>query len=281
MLLKTNLFIASIIMLAGCAKCQNLGVLGVVNSSVPKDIIEIEGQSNAGGAAFLTTLQSDLRSGVPGAYVYNYQASAWQGLDTTNNGCYAIDGVYTRQFGTELRLMKLLQAHYSRNMYLVKYTQYNTDLYGNTSPTWSNFVSGSLFAGSNTNYSNAMAALTSFAPAVTQRLKAIVWIQGVNDANATTASTYQAALTSFIAAKRAAYGYSVPFVIVRMSNAQTAYGSYTAVIQAAQDAVVANVANCYIVNTDGLSTQSDGVHYNAAGYDALASRIYNVVITIP
>lgn len=80
-----------------------------------------------------------------------------------------------------------------------------------------------------------------------------------------------------MAAKRTAYGYDIPFIIVRLGDGQSG-GSYPykSTVRAAQEWVCANVEGCYLVSADGLNT-TDGSHYDAAGYDTLANRIFDVI----
>jgi len=62
-----------------------------------------------------------------------------------------------------------------------------------------------------------------------------------------------------------------------MGSGQTTYGAGPiATIKSAQNNVVANVSQCYIVSTDSLTT-SDGVHWDDASIEELAQRTLTVL----
>jgi hypothetical protein len=96
----------------------------------------------------------------------------------------------------------------------------------------------------------------------------MIWMQGESDAVNNYTNDYQANLTAFIADIRSTYGTNLPFVIGRLSDAQTAStisASALDAVQAAQDAVAASDYRTGLVNTDNLSVKSDLLHFDVNG----------------
>jgi hypothetical protein len=234
----------------------------------------IEGQSNANGAALNATVPPDLTGVIKDAFIN--MLGDWQGLQV---------GVNTRPFiatqgffGVELRLMKLLADYYGSPQFLYKFAVGGTSLYnnGNDGSCWDSTLPSRLYDMSNAYYSKGLASIPVKAP-----LKCYIWIQGENDASVLAAANlYLANMKKFIANKRAYYGEpTLPFIIVRLSNMQTAY-TYKTTIQAAQDRLALEDPNVYTINTDTKELQAGDIHYTAMGYDAIATDIFNRIILL-
>lgn len=243
------------------------------------DLIEIEGQSNGAGSAPIADLPADLTGPMHGVNVYNHNTQRWETLEPNVNnrgttglsGKGAVDGL-TGEFGIECRLMKLIRAFRGRDQYLIKYCISNTPLAQAGSYTdWSPRATKELFARTNENVRKAIQGLADKRPP-----RLIIWFQGENDANnRAMAAAYQTNLEAFIAGKRAAYGYDIPFIIIRLGDNQRKLSSSADVI-AAQNAVGAQ-RNNYLVSADGCPTRDD-IHYNADGIEEIAQRVYKVLI---
>ena len=109
-----------------------------------------------------------------------------------------------------------------------------------------------------------LAALASTYPNAAMELLGMVWLQGESDTG-TQAVNYQTNLTNFIADVRLTYGADLRFVVIRLSNGQTAVGSSLATIRAAQTAVAAADPLTGLVDSDGFGMKTDNLHFNGLG----------------
>lgn len=271
------LFIVGVSMIFCNAKKINRPV--DIRRSASHIIIEINGQSNAVGAALISTLPSDL-SFIPNAFIYSPQTIGFESLtpNGNNSGVFGLTGdgssdARTGKFGVELRLMKLLSDYYRDSVFLIKAAMSNSSLHSDPHTDWSETSINENYQSSNNNHNSAIAITGG-------ELKAYIWIQGENDANLNYAGSYQTNLYNFLSAKRIAYGQSnLPILIVRMGNNQTAYGSYLTTIRSAQENIALQKDN-FLVDADGAEVQGDNTHYSAVGYDTIANRIYRKILEI-
>jgi hypothetical protein len=255
----------------------------VKNNQVPfynPDLYEIEGQSNAAGNAASSDLPSDLIGPMSKVNIFNPFNCRWEQLVPGGNsrgtinisGTGAADGM-TIQYGVEGRLMQLIRDNSpTTSKYLLKYCISNSYLAADVNLDWNTTSTTEWYYKSNRNMIQATASQGDKRPP-----RVIIWIQGENDCgDATSAGNYQTHLENYISGKRAQYGYSIPFVIVRLGSLQSGLNSTNkATIVSAQNTVASQTDN-YIVDADGLAT-SDGVHYTAASYDTLANRIFSAL----
>ena len=118
-----------------------------------------------------------------------------------------------------------------------------------------------------------LAALAAAHPEKTLRIKGIIWMQGESDTlDGTRANAYEANLTAFIDDVRQTIGSDLPFVIGRLSSAQTALNATRLqTVRDAQTAVASADPLVGIVNTDGFSLKSDDLHFDAQGQQELGS----------
>lgn len=76
---------------------------------------------------------------------------------------------------------------------------------------------------------------------------------------------------------------SLPVIIVRLNTemitATVNPGTYGATVQAAQDAVAAELSDVYIYNPNGAVMHTDKIHYTVAGEHTIANGIYNLAVT--
>lgn len=255
----------------------------------PYNFIALEGQSNAYGIGPMDELPSDLSASfIQNGEILNLFTNVWENVVINVNNAGQYDSIATAHFGVEMRLLNLMCENYQMGCYLHKYTYTGTSLQqqGVGTLDWSQASTGKLFDLSNTSHTIAKLRL----PQIPVPLKCLVWIQGENDAgdNTLAAPNYRVNLQNFIAAKRSFYNLpNLPFIIVRLGNLQTAVGGGIGggggfdTVRAAQNTVAAQ-ANNYLVDADGLQTQSsDNTHYTSRSYDQLAIRIFNVIKTLP
>lgn len=119
----------------------------------------------------------------------------------------------------------------------------------------------------------------------TVRVGGMFVIHGETDANyfdGTLAAAYQANLAAWIPVFRAAVSEpTLPIIISRLGVEVVGYYNNVPTVQAAQDYVGANVANCVTVNTDGLSHQPASLgHYDEQGAIDLAGRLVPAALTL-
>jgi len=105
-------------------------------------------------------------------------------------------------------------------------------------------------------------------------LKAIIWIQGANDAsNQTHADNYSANLAAFIPALRKEIGFpSARMIVARLHSGSPE--TYSSTVRAAQEAVVPGISNCELLDMDGYELRSgDPVHYSYNGQHQLGQDL--------
>lgn len=117
--------------------------------------------------------------------------------------------------------------------------------------------------------SEGLALLGAAYPGATVSLEGMVWMQGESDAGA--AGAYAGHLAAFIADVRATLGADLPFVIARLSSAQTAVGGGLATLRAAQQAVADADPLSGWIDTDAYPVKADDLHFTGAGQQSLGS----------
>lgn len=241
------------------------------------NLIEIEGQSNAAGAAPLADLPAELIGTMSEVMIFETTRQRWEALNPGVNSRGDVNN-QTAFYGIEARLMYLLRTLRGRSQYVVKWAVGGTKLATQSGAfnDWNPSNVDEMYSRSNRNLYCAQHGIGDHRPP-----RFIIWIQGEADCNTTDAPNYQANLTAFISAKRTAYGYTIPFIIVRLGNLQTAIGDAPSIanVRAAQAAVVAAVTACYLVDADTCAVDVDNIHYNAAGIETLAQRVYTCITT--
>lgn len=241
------------------------------------NLYESSGQSNDSGGAS-ADLAVELQGPQTGRHIYSILTNNWETLDASVNSTCLEDVIVNDRCGPEMRLMKLLYDHYEADQYLIKYARDGTELALTGNVDWNSGSSNEVYTRSNTNHTAALTELGNAKPP-----RAFIWIQGEADGgNTTWANAYETNLRAFILAKRNAYGYAaMPFIIVRLSDNQTAIDpTRLNTIQAAQTTVAAE-ANNYLINTNDLAVRVDGFHYAMPEIEILAQRIFDVMITLP
>ncbi len=104
-----------------------------------------------------------------------------------------------------------------------------------------------------TTVTDGLAALAAQYTAAVITVEGMIWMQGESDAMSGYANTYFANLTNFIADIRATYGANLPFIVGRLSDAQTYIDSAKlAALQTAQNNVASADPRVGLVSTDDL-----------------------------
>lgn len=239
-------------------------------------LIEYNGQSNGAGNAQDSSLPAELDGPMSLVQVFNVVTGKWETLEqgVNNRGTTGLSGTGAAdtspsQYGTELRLMYLVKNNYPGTHYLFKLCVSDTDLAAGANTDWASTSVNELTDRSISTFQGFRLGMGDSRPP-----RVIIWMQGENDANdATKASNYETNLTNLINKKRTAYGYDVPYILVRLSQGGMTM-THRATVNTAMDNVAAALNDVYTINTDDLST-ADGVHYAAAEVDTLAIRIFD------
>jgi len=125
------------------------------------------------------------------------------------------------------------------------------------------------------------AALASYRcpPGITSARTCGLWGQGETDGQDGTGAkpaAYQANLGAFFTAWRAERGDPSMFIfIIRLSASSGVVNA--AAIRAAQDAYALTDANCLLINTDAFPLSGDGLHFTAAGAEALGLYVASLI----
>lgn len=239
-------------------------------------IVLVAGQSNADGRAVVTELPtSPVNLQIPQDDVdlfYKVEGGTAT-LTTLRPGL-----TETSQFGPDILLgRRLADLHLSETgtrVAIIKYANGGTSLAthwkaGGSATTTGDGVDYVTFQQTVTQ---GLAALAAAYPLATLDLQSIVWLQGESDAVSGLSAAYEANLTTFIADVRATYGASLPFVIARLSSAQTALTTtHLDAVRAAQDAVVAADPRTAIFSTDSFGIKTDNLHFNGSGQQSIGS----------
>lgn len=115
-------------------------------------------------------------------------------------------------------------------------------------------------------------ALAAAYPEAVIEIEGMLWVQGERDVVRGMHDAYEVNLTAFIADVRATYGVGLPFVISRLSTAQTSLdAARMAVVRAAQAAVADSDPRAALLDTDGFGMLGDNLHFDAAGQQQLGN----------
>lgn len=236
-------------------------------------IVLLGGQSNADGRAAVSGLPTNLQSPQSDVDLY-YRVEGKSGALTTLRPGLS----ETSQFGPEITLGRgLADAHAQETgtrVAIIKYANGGTNLHTQWKAGGDATTSGDgpEYVAFQQTVTPALSALAAKYPQATLELDAMVWMQGESDATSTGASAYQANLAAFIADIRATYGASLPFVIGRLSDQQTAINAtYRNQVRTAQENVAAASPITSFVSTDGFGMNGDNLHFSAVGQQSLGS----------
>ncbi|CAA6680235.1 MULTISPECIES: sialate O-acetylesterase [unclassified Lentimonas] len=176
------------------------------------------------------------------------------------------------EFGCELSFGRdMADANPSANIAIIKYTHGGTNLRSD----WS--ASGSNYATFVATVQTGLLALTEAGH--TYELGGMLWLQGEHDTGGSAAGAYEGNLTNLIQRVRSDLGssetsaFALPFIISGLSDSQysniTTEGSGPYTVRLAQETVAATVRQAAFANSDGFSTYTGAVHFDAAGQIAI------------
>lgn len=191
------------------------------------------------------------------------------------------------EFGPELTFGRdMAAADPSVNIAIIKYTHGGTNLQSRWAETGVNYLTFVEVV------NDALAALT--ANGDTYEVGGMLWVQGENDTNNSTASgNYEMNLTNLVSRLREdTFGgpdeasYTMPIVISGISNSQytniTTTGSGSYLVRQAQETVAATPGlQSAFVNTDGLPVYSNGVlHFTATAQIAIGEGCATAMLSL-
>ena len=247
-------------------------------------VILLGGQSNADGRADSTELPTtpvNLQQAQGDVDLfYNIEGG------TATLAALSPDLSETSQFGPEITLGRSMADLWSvddrTRVAIVKYANGGTNLQidwkaGGDATTTGD---GPEYATFQQTVQGGLTELATLYPDAALDLLGMVWMQGESDAVNGYENQYQANLTAFIADVRATYGADLPFIIGRLSSAQTNLpAGALATVRAAQSAVADTVAKVTLIDTDTFGIQTDNLHFDAAGQQALGNASAAALIT--
>ncbi len=259
-----------------------MGFASTLSSIKNSHLIGLMGQSNAVGesnAAGVYPIAADTNNYNPqqGQYIFDPPSGLWQPLQQNKNNSGA-PATFLGYTGPEMKLMQLMKEQYGSDQFMIKYAQGGTSLAtdAGTIYNWSPASTDALmYKGAVNNY---WAAVNS-SPAQAVKMKVLIWMQGEADTGTADANAYQNNFNAFIAALK--NDWNLPDLLViqtGLSNNQTAYLTNQSIINTAKMNLAIN-GNKY-VSTDGSEVATDGAHFTVAGYEDVATRIFDVLVTM-
>jgi hypothetical protein len=245
-------------------------------------LIGLMGQSNANGesnANGVYPIAADTNVYAPqvGQYIYDPAVSLWQPLQQNKNNSGA-PATFTGYTGPEMKLMQLLRDYYGADQYMIKYAQGGTSIAtdAGTLYNWSpSSLDTLMYKGAVANYK---AAMSSF-PVQKIKMKVLVWIQGEADTGTVDANAYRANFEDFISNLKNEWNLpDLKVLQTGLSNNQTAYLVNQSIVNTAKQNL--SIGGNKYVSTDGAEVATDGAHFTVAGYEDVATRIFNTLITM-
>jgi len=236
------------------------------------------GQSNCGG--FNHPAPPDPATYPPskGQYIFEPVSQTWQRLQRNKNNSGS-PTEFVGFFGSELKLMQLLTDYYGADQYMMKYAIGGTSLSENTADKYNWSPSSPdpfCYKDFIRSYFNAM---DNF-PTIKLFPKVLIWWQGEDDTSMEDADAYAANFNNFIYSVKNECGlHNLKVIQIGLSNNQIAYsiiGRNTVNAAKMDYAINGNK----FVNTDGAEVQPNGVHFSTVGYEDIATRIFNILITM-
>jgi hypothetical protein len=264
-----------------------IGTVCRAEATMVVDVVIMSGQSNMTGLGSVSALTSPYNAPQNDVQLYWGDAGQDDPSGTPYAGhIYGLESLKPNRgnngqgcFGPELSFgRKVADTQPSRHLAIIKQARSGTTLYNDWNPVddshgikpqWHRFTD------------QVAVALQAMRNAGQEpHIKAMLWLQGEDDAtNTTYANAYQSNLTAFIAAVRSNLSVpDLPFVIARIQSHQPrAPGLST--VRAAQVNVAATVPHVSWFNTDDLPLQGDATHFTSAGQITLGQRFAGAYLT--
>ena len=238
----------------------------------------IAGQSNACGHGQASDLPANLQAPQPDVSYY-YRITEVSGIETVNEPT----ALFARKtFGPEVTFGRTMADFYKpsgEKVAIIEFAMGGTSLYSDWNPSGVSGTTGkpNLYAHLKTVVAKGMDEFKKANPATTITIDGMLWVQGERDAKATKpggvdySAQYEANLNAFIKDIRKTYGEKLPFILSRLSSAQTAVGDHLNNLRASQEKVAAADPLTKMVDTDSFPLNPDNLHFSAAGQQALGT----------
>ena len=246
------------------------------------------GQSNGNGRGDASELTAPLDAPQTDVFFYwhktqdtpngNLTQDTWIDLQEGSGHGINSPGSHDVEFGPELTFGRdMADADPTVNIALIKYTHGGSNLH--TQWLASETATGPMYATFVATVEAGLSALT--AAGHSYELGGMIWVQGEADTSGANATNYETNLRNLIERVRADVGnagpggFTLPFLISGLSDSQygsaiTTPGSGSYTVRQTQETVAATVRQAAFVNTDGLSTYSNGaIHFDASGQIAI------------
>ena len=253
----------------------------------------IGGQSNGNGRGDASELVAPLNVAQSDVLFYwhktqvtpngNLIQDTWVDLQPDSGHGINDPSSFAVEFGSELTFGRTLaDADPSVNIAIIKYTHGGTNLRANWAEggfQYNTFI---------TTVEEGLTALTDAGH--TYEVGGMTWLQGEADTGAGSAE-YEDNLNDLIVRIRrdvfggpALNGFTLPFVITGLSNSQysdiTTIGSGPNTVRQAQEAVASSARQAAFVNTDGFSTYTSSVHFDATGQIDIGVACANAILSL-
>lgn len=250
------------------------------------------GQSNAEGRALISGLSAGDQARTYTKTYIEAQTSATRGTPPPALLALGTNQTLTSpstQFGPEIGLaMDYEDAAHARNLYICKTASSSLFLAPSslgapvTTTTWSSAelpTNGTYHPALTRDwYDIEQQALLS---GVGVNLRALLWMQGEQDATSTVAAPDSATHQSYLQAlyddlkTHTAYA-SLPMIVGRIRDQDPAMNATAkAAVRAGQAAFVSANSGCVLIDTDAMSLGADNLHYDAAGMKALGQAFHD------
>lgn len=246
------------------------------------NIVIFAGQSNAtdqGASSALTAAQQGVMT-----WARSFKKTA---DDTANSGRWynyatGVNSMATQatagKFGSACTMADRLFYTHGKVAFSINTAIGNTRLSNLAgAPNWSSAITTSYY---NRCINTLVLPSINLLPTPNYKIAAYFWSQGESDAAVLAqANEYQANLIAFIAKVRLDLSLpNLPFIISRLKTTlnPTSY-PYASTVIAAQDYVIANIANTYILNNETETYLADLVHYTDASYISIGNRLADLI----
>lgn len=235
------------------------------SNNKPFEFWILAGQSNAGNVGTLSEIDTTYK-------VFDYRSRFW------NTDKYLCSDPFwgTHQstndkttFSINLPFSKMRSDKGIETLFLQKFVS-GVPIYNDgTTNNWNINTSGGIYSTFITQLDAAIAWLN--ARNIPYIFKGMIWYQGAQDAtDLTYKNAFKANTIALINAIRTHLNFQIP---VFQGKLAVNDGTYSADIRSLQSEIAAEVASCYLIDTDGFSFKADNAHLSSTGTIQFAAAL--------